>query len=233
MANDAQAIMETVKVRLISLAENRPFRFINTRKGDALHYLKTMTSYEGLNEQEITHLESTLKINFPTVFKQYLLNFGKSKGHLFRGSDFNPQEFSEYKIWLEEILAENNISSFLTDETIVFISHQGCSFNFFIAEDMFDTPIYSYSEGDDKPNRTSESFATFLDAHLEAVGKINQQLIGGGGHFLQVLNSGRTMITSPARNSGIRPLDMDDQFKGGVFTKVGTWLSQRKRKKDE
>lgn len=214
----ANEIMEDLKSRLITLATNRPFRFLETRKADADSYLAAMCSFEGLTEEEISNLETINSVKFPLVFRCYLQNFGKSHGTLFRGSDFSPEEFAGYRKWAEELLGEKGKESFLTQNAFVFLVHQGYTFLFFYSEASFDLPIYQFVEGDDEPKIISKSFAKFLDSTLEEMEKVNQAQRASGGYYLTVSADGQEKATHPAKNSDVRPLDEED-----IFIKIRKW----------
>ncbi len=229
--NDANKIMEGAKSRLVALANNRPFRFIDTNQEDAERYLTAMRSYSGLTEEEISNLEANHEIKFPFVFRSFLQYFGTSRGHLFRGSDASPGNYAKYKKWAEELLRENGISSFLTEKAFVFLFHQGYSFLFFYSEAKIDLPIYQYVEGADKPQIIADSFANFLDSTLKSMEKVNQDQRANGGYFLSIRDDGWQKETHPARNSSIRPIDKDDKFINTKKSGIRRWLRLLKYRK--
>jgi len=203
-------IGESVK-QLVSLVQNRPFRFKETKRADAVRYLKQLTIFAGLSEAEINALETSLEVNFPTVFRSYLQSLGKARGDLFKDSEGDPQKFKEYRQWAEALLQENDVPSFLTYTTIVFLFHQGYSFTHFEAAGMFDAPVYNYTEGNVGSQKIAETFSEFLDAEIQRMEHLNQTLYLNGGYFLTVNQQGIKQ-TFPTRSSPIRPLDGDDRF---------------------
>lgn len=209
--NNANILIGELIKRLVILIQDRPFRFKDTRKVDAVHYLKQLTTFEGLFEEEINTLETSLQVNFSTVFRNYLHSLGKARGDLFKGSEVNPQQYEEYRRWAETLLQENGIPSFLTDTTVVFLFHQGYHFNYFEAADMFDVPVYSYTEGNTSPKKIAATFSEFLDAEIQRMEHLNQTLRLSGGYFLTVNQQGIKQAF-PARNDPIQPLDHDDHF---------------------
>lgn len=209
--NNANILISEFIKRLVILIQDRPFRFKATRKVDAAHYLKQLTIFEGLSEEEINTLETSLQVNFPTAFRSYLQSLGKARGDLFKGSEVNPQQYKEYRRWAETLLQENSIPSFLTDTTVVFLFHQGYSFNYFEAVDMFDVPVYSYTEGNTSPQKIADTFSEFLDTEIQRMEHLNQTLHLNGGYFLTVNQQGIEQAF-PARNDPIQPLDHDDHF---------------------
>ena len=203
-------IGESVK-QLVSLVQNRPFRFKETKRANAARYLRGLTTFEGLSEEEISTLETSLQVNFPVIFRSYLQRLGKARGDLFKGSEVEPQKFKEYRQWAEALLQENDVPSFLTDTTIVFLFHQGYSFTYFEAAGMFDAPVYNYTEGNVGPQKIAETFSEFLDAEIQRMEHLNQTLYLNGGYFLTVNQQGIKQ-TFPTRSSPIRPLDSEDRF---------------------
>lgn len=209
--NNANTLISEFIKRLVILIQDRPFRFKDTRKADAVHYLKQLTTVEGLSEEEISTLQTSLQVSFPTVFRGYLQSLGKVHGDLFKGSEVNPKRYKEYEQWAKTLLQENSVPSFLTDTTVVFLFHQGYSFNYFEAADMFDVPVYSYTEGNTSPKKIADTFSEFLDTEIQRMEHINQTLHLSGGYFLTVNQQGIKQAF-PARNEPIQPLEHDDHF---------------------
>ena len=85
----ANKIIREVLERLDRLAENRPFRFVDTSRRDAMAYLSSMRRYSGLLGGQIDLLEK-LNARFPRVFRAYLKNLGRERAGLFEGSDAEP-----------------------------------------------------------------------------------------------------------------------------------------------
>lgn len=209
--NKTSSIVEKVVSQLVALIQKRPFRFKGTKRADAARYLKQLTIFEGLSEEETAALETALRVNFPVVFRSYLQRLGKARGNLFKGSEVDPQKFKEYRQWAEALLQENDVPSFLTDTTVVFLFHQGYRFTYFEAAGMFDAPVYNYTEGNVGPQKIAETFSEFLDAEIQRMEHLNQTLYLNGGYVLTVNRQGIKQ-TFPTRSSPIRPLDSEDRF---------------------
>ena len=63
-----------------------------------------------------------------------------------------------------ELLEENNVDNFLTDEDFVFLMHQGYVFAYFRADGQPDPDVYIFSEPG-KKRENKGSLSRFLDAY--------------------------------------------------------------------
>ena len=209
--NKTSSIVEKVVSQLVALIQKRPFRFKDTKRADAARYLKQLTAFEGLSEEETAALETVLRVNFPMVFRNYLQRLGKARGDLFKGSEVDPQKFKEYRQWAETLLQENGVPSFLTDTTVIFLFHQGYSFTYLEAEDTFDVPVYLYVEGSSGPQKIASTFSEFLNTEIQRMEHLNQTLYLNGGYVLTVNQQGSKQ-TFLIRSNPIHPLDSEDRF---------------------
>ncbi len=74
----ARKYFDEVKRRVISLRNNRDFRFLNTSRKNAARWLDEMTHFEGFSDDELVRLEAKLEVRLPTFFRLFLNEFGKS-----------------------------------------------------------------------------------------------------------------------------------------------------------
>lgn len=211
----AEEIIDGIKQRLIKLAENRPFRFIDTEREDARRYLRTMKSFSGYDENEMygVRLMNGPAGNFPHVFAAYLRKMGKERGALFSGSDAEPESMSEYRQQAEELLEGCGVKSFLDENSVVFMFHQGYSFLYFQASYniLFDAPIYQYTEGEAGPKQVAAGFTELLDAEVSLMEENNRAAHESGGYLITVMGD-YVRTVYPALSNGARPIDMDDEF---------------------
>ena len=217
-------IMEAVRVRLVALVRDRPFRFINTRRDDAERFLASLETFAGLDEKEILALETQCGLPFPAVYRGYLRHFGRARGQLFQGSDTDPLQAANYREWAKQLLAESKSPYQLGDSVFVFQFHQGYSFLYFEAGREPDSPIYQFSEGDPKSRLIAPTFCRLLEMELARLEQENKAQLAAGGYYLRLVGD-RQEISFPPAGSGKRPIDQDEQFNGRLAT-----FSQRLRK---
>lgn len=74
---EARAIFEGICKRLTAMADDPPFRFVDTSERDAEAYLQRMKTFVGYSEQEVARTEERLGVVFPTLFRTYLLVMGR------------------------------------------------------------------------------------------------------------------------------------------------------------
>lgn len=208
---DADSLINSIQQRLIAIADNPPYRYVNTSANDRAAHEAQRRSFTGYSNQAIAKVESSLGIRFPTVFRAYLRLMGVTHGDLFRGSNVASIDgFNEHREFAEELMEENSVTWSLEDNAVVFIEHQGYTFCYFIADGGFDSAIHQYVEGEESAKQCSASFAEMISAEVDLAERVNRDFRNAGGYFLTV-QGGRVSENHPARASGIRPLDLQDE----------------------
>lgn len=211
----ANKIMRDAVERLVRLAQNRPFRFVETRYLDAMAYLSHLHNCSGLLGGRIDLLEK-LNARFPRVFRAYLKHLGVERAQLFEGSDAEPFYMHEYKARALEMLKRAGLKEqILGRRHVVFMFHQGYTFLYFEGGDRsrFDSPVYQYTEGQPAPKKVAEGFAELLDSELRLMEENNRMARESGGYFVSLAGGFRRTIY-PARGEGPSPLETEDQFVG-------------------
>ena len=206
---DAASIVDSWKRRLTALAERPPYVFRETSEQLMDEYKSRQVTFVGFSESEIVKAESLVSGSFPAVFREYLLQMGKSPGHLFLGSDLAAiSEFGQFRVDAEELLKETDQSLTLPNEAVVFLFHQGYIFSYVLATGGFDSEPMQWAERQQQPTPLASTFAEFVDAELCLMEKVNQNSRESGGYWLKVHSSGVTERNFPSRASGVRPLDL-------------------------
>jgi hypothetical protein len=204
---EGRAIFDEIRERLTAMADNPPFRFVDTSEKDAAAYRQRMKAFVGYSEQEVARSEQRLGVVFPTIFRTYLLVMGRDRGELLMGSDVaGTGDFEEFRARAIELMRESNAGESLPPDAIVFLFHQGYTFAYLIADEMLESPVYQYTEGDLRASVIAPGFAAFLDAELRLAEHVDQQAHDQGGYYLTVHGESVTR-TYPALNSGDRPLE--------------------------
>jgi hypothetical protein len=207
MSAEARRIFDDVRNRLTAMADDPPFRFVDTPGRDAEGYLQRMRTFLGYPEEEIARAEQRLGVIFPSVFRQFLLLMGRQRGELLVGSDVaGLEDFEEFRAEAIQLMAESGADVSLPANAVVFLFHQGYSFAFLIADGMFDSAVHQYAEGDHQASVVAPGFAPFLDAELNLAEQVHRQAHEQGGYYLTVAGKSVTR-TYPALNSGDRPLE--------------------------
>jgi hypothetical protein len=204
---EARAIVDDLRNRLIAMAVDPPFRFLNTSKSDAEACLQRMTTYLGFSEQEVAGAEKRLGVRFPIMFRAYLLMMGKARGQLLCDSRVaRVENFEEFRNDAIQLMSEAGLDEPLPPNAVVFLLHQGYSFAYLVAERAFDTPVYYFAEGDQKPAQIASGFAGFLQADVRQSEQAYKQIYGQGGYYLTIEGDCVTE-TYPALSKGDRPLE--------------------------
>ncbi|TWU14653.1 hypothetical protein CA54_35220 [Symmachiella macrocystis] len=208
---DADAFIHTIRRRLIAIADEPPYRYINTTPEDRAEYEAKKRSFTGYALEEILAVESRLDIRFPAVYRAFLHIMGISNGDLFCGSNVASLEnYDQLQEFAQDLIHECHVNWQLDKKAFVFLGHQGYTFNYFIADGRFDSPVHQYVENDQSGTQCSPGFAEFIDAEVSLAEQNNQNIRDAGGYFLTIAD-GCVSQEHPTRNSGIRPLDLPDQ----------------------
>src|SRR5689334_8291849 len=102
---DAASIIADWRRRLVAMAEAPPYVFRDTPWHLADAYERRLKTFNGFPEAEVAGAEARLGVRFPAVFREYLLQMGRSPGALFDGSDLaGVGEFEGFRVAAEEVL---------------------------------------------------------------------------------------------------------------------------------
>lgn len=121
----------------------------------------------GCSPQEVDQLEANLHVEFPLVYREFLLRMGRRAGSVFAGTDVFLGRLPELREYANEILNESSSPFNLPVECHVFLVHQGYVFMYFPTSEGEDPPVYRFVPGDQWPKRTDVSFLEFLTTSVE------------------------------------------------------------------
>lgn len=208
----AREYLEEIKARLTRLVDNRPFVFRDTYRADAEKYLARKKRFEGISPADIAVKESALNQQFPQCFRLYLEMMGHQHGDLFIGSDVRFEEYEEFRAEAEELYEDNEMTSLLQPDDVIFLFHQGYTYCFLKSGSYFDGPIYQYMEGDEAEKQIAPSFLSLLDSELILMESNHANSHKTGGYFVRITSDGYVHTTSPAQKDNVRPLEVGDRF---------------------
>ncbi len=213
MTSAADRIIDDTCQRLVAMADDPPYRFLDTSRRDAESYQQRKKTFVGYSAAEVSAAEQRLGVEFPTVFRAYMESFGKAQGDLFRGSDLaGLDDLEDFKADAEELMREFGAEGRLLRNAVVFLFHQGYSFAFISADGDFDSPVFWYVEGDKTWSQSAAGFAEFMDAQICIAEKNHREFHERGGYYVTI-GEGDVTESYPALAKGDRPLDGVDSFK--------------------
>jgi hypothetical protein len=205
---DAATIIAGWKQRLIALANSPEYVFRETPQHLIEQDYRRLTTFVGFPEVEVAAAEVRLGVQFPAVFRQYLLEMAKSPGDLFRGSDLaGLDEFEQFRADALVLLADTDPALTLPHEAVVFLFHQGYTFVYLLAVGGFDGPPMQWTETEREPRQMAPTFAEMVDAELQLMESNNRAFRERGGYYKTLHPGGGGSMGLPALNSGERPLD--------------------------
>ena len=205
---DASQIIAGWKERLIGLADSPDYVFRDTPQHLIEQHYQHLTAFVGYPEAEVAATEARLGVRFPAVFRQYLLEMGKSPGELFVGSDLaSLEKLEQFRSQALELLAETDPALTLPPEAVVFLFHQGYTFQYVLAVGGFDGPPMYWMETEREPHQVAPTFAEMVDAELQLMENNNRTSREQGGYYKTLHPGGGTSMHFPALSSGERPLD--------------------------
>ena len=212
MITDTTKILVDACHRLAAMADDPPYRFVRTSRRDAEVHRRLKTTFAGCSAIEVATAERHLGVSFPAVFRTYLAMLGVARGDLFCGSDVaGPRQFPAFRTEAEDILRASHADGGLPDRAVVFLVHQGYSFDFFVADGGFDGPVFRYVEGERAWEQCAEGFAAYLEAEIRLAEDVHRTSHAQGGYYITI-SGGQVSKTYPARATGDRPLDHPDRF---------------------
>jgi hypothetical protein len=207
---DAATIIAGWKQRLTWLAKNSEYVFRDTPQRLIDEHYRRLTTFVGYAGSDVAEAESRLGIQFPAVFRQYLLEMAKSPGDLFRGSDLaHISQFEEFRANALELLGETDPLLILPPEAVVFLFHQGYAFVYLLAAGGFDSPPMQWTETEREPRQVAATFANMVDAELALMESNNRACRESGGYYLTLYPGGGATQSHSARASGDRPLEQN------------------------
>ena len=160
-------------------------------------------------EREVANAEADLGVVFPNVYRQYLLQMGKSPGELFTGSQLcKIDELPQSRLQAIKMITYFNEGLTLPKNAVIYMFHQGYVFLYFLADGGIDAPVFEWLETRLEPKQLAASFADLIDAELRLMERVHREIHDSGGYYA-TLND-RAMVSRqwrPAVSSGYRPLD--------------------------
>jgi hypothetical protein len=210
---DAANFIESIRQRLLAMAADPPYRFRDTRREDAALFQRARQTFEGYAAAEIDAAEARLAVQFPAVFRAYLLAMGKARGDLFkRSSVASLEELPKFRDRGGRFLAKYSAGP-LPDKTVVLLTHQGYSLLYLLAEGGFDGPVFQYVETEPAPEQLARGFAELLDTEVRKMEESHRLAHEQGGYWIKLGPGARGGSWDfPALNSCERPLDHPDNF---------------------
>lgn len=205
---DAVSLISEWKRRLIALADSPDHVFRDTPAELIEQHYQKLTTFVGFSEAEVAAVEGRLSIRFPSVFRCFLLEMGRSPGSLFCGSDLaDITEFEQFRTDASAMLSDTDPACELPDNAVVFLFHQGYTCLSIDACGGIESPILQWTETEPEPVPVADAFAELIDAELRLKEEHNRRSREMGGCFLTLHAGGGQSIEYPSTGSGERPLD--------------------------
>ncbi|MFX0578397.1 SMI1/KNR4 family protein [Nocardia nepalensis] len=205
----AEAIVAVWKSRLVTLADNPEYVFIDTPQELIDQHRAWLTTFSGCRDAELEAVEARGGGRFSAVFRQYLLRMGEACGDLFRGSDrAGIRGFDRLREDAREIVDDVGGAWNLPTDAAIVLTHQGYTFDYVRAIGGFDGPVMRWTDGKpDEDTQVAATFAHYVDAHLQLMEHNNRSTRERGGYYLTLHPGGGGRQVHPARKSGDRALD--------------------------
>jgi SMI1 / KNR4 family (SUKH-1) len=194
--------------RGLEAAARRPYVFRKTPRHLIEAHHRRRTTLVGYTESEVAGAEARLRVQFPSVFREYLLEMAKSPGELFRGSDLaGVGDLEQFRTQAQEHLSWTDSALSLPAEAVVFLFHQGCTFVYLLGVGGFDGPRMRWTDRDREPRVVPPTFADTVDAELRLMEKNTTRFRERGGYYVTLRPGGGVSKYFPSLASGERPLD--------------------------
>ncbi|WP_064965755.1 SMI1/KNR4 family protein [Tenacibaculum ovolyticum] len=112
---------------------------------------------------ELNKLEKEQNLILPAIYKEFYKRCEESIPKGMVGTDLLNKR-KELKEWAFELLKEDNVNNFLTDNDYVFMIHQGYMFWYFKADGNENPDVYFYYEGSLQPSKKTD-FKNFIELY--------------------------------------------------------------------
>lgn len=123
---------------------------------------------KGASLEEVQALSRHAGISLPSAYTAFLLAVGNGAGKFLQGSDVFLSAIRDLKKEAVNLLRENDEEFILPPDAFVFLMHQGYEFDYFIASEGDDPPVYQYVEGNGPPVKVWNSFSDFLRESIDS-----------------------------------------------------------------
>ncbi|MFE3799391.1 SMI1/KNR4 family protein [Nocardia tengchongensis] len=205
----AEAIVAGWKSRLVTLADNPEYVFVDTPQELIDQYRARLITFSGCRDAELEAVEARVGGRFPAVFRHYLLDMGEACGDLLRGSDrAGIRGFDRLREDAREIVDDVGGAWNLPTDAAIVLTHQGYTFDYVRAIGGFDSAVMRWSDGKpDEATQVAATFADYVDAHLRLMERNHRSDCERGGYYLTLHPGGGGRRVYPAHNSGDRALD--------------------------
>ena len=137
-----------------------------------LKRLNPTAKFRGFPLEEIEAAEALLGASLPPVLREFMLRMGDLTGGLFTGSDIAaPSEFVEFQEEAHNLLVGSGSSFRLPAKAVVFMLHQGYTFQYVEAGGSQEPPVHQYIEGEPMPTTVAASFEHLIADELRLMQK--------------------------------------------------------------
>ncbi|HEX7843347.1 MAG TPA: SMI1/KNR4 family protein [Kofleriaceae bacterium] len=176
---DPEALIRSTQARLLAVADGPPL-VEDPWPARAAARLARTKAFVGYPESEVAAAERALGVQFPAMFRTYLLRIGRTPGDLFVGSDLaslDPTSSNSISRFRSEAIAlMGDAAHGLPSRAVIFLFHQGYTFLFFDADGGSDAPVFQFVEGEAQPKQIAASFAELVENEL-ALHESNRRLL--------------------------------------------------------
>lgn len=122
----------------------------------------------GASAEEVQALSESVGVSLPSAYQEFLLAVGNGAGAFLEGEDVFISEIGNLKEEAVSLLDGNGDAFTLPADAFVFLMHQGYEFDYFIASEGDDPPVYQYVEGNGPPVKVWNSFSDFLRESIDS-----------------------------------------------------------------
>jgi hypothetical protein len=159
---DLHGFFEDLKRELEALWDRPPYVWVNTPPERVQAYRRMRVDFAGYTEDDIAAIEGECGFRLPAAFVGYLKTFGVRSGDLLIGSDLARRgQFAQFRAEATRLYGKS-----LPTGALVFLLHQGYSFDYFIAAANDDPPVRRFDAGQNADKLIARSFTHYLEKDI-------------------------------------------------------------------
>lgn len=118
--------------------------------------------FQGCTSQEISLIESSLAVQLPQCYRDFLSQMGRSAGKFLVGYDYSFPKMLQFRKWAEDLLRECSSDYSLPPSAFVYFFDPAGAFLYFHCDGNPDPPVFMFLESESNPRKVFESFSEWL-----------------------------------------------------------------------
>ena len=173
-----------------------------------------MTRFVGYSEDEIRAVERSIGAPLPQMYRGFLSSMGvRCGGDLSCGLELpDPGQERVFAARARQILERSDSRLQMPPHAAVIYLKERYIFGYVVGGGSKDSPVVEFSEDEGELREAAPSFKELVLRWVSDIEDGHRVALEAGGWFLTINKKFGQKREYPARDSGIRPIALDDEF---------------------